>query len=479
MDSGATVHLCGDISVFTNVKDCKVGIKCANNNVMYAYKKGDVVVIVEGITIVLKDVLYVEGAPMLISIGKLVEEEKYMVSFCGNWCLIQSHPIGTEIFRIVRVPDDPTRKLYILPFLFKDKKKSEQSLVNYEILDNGQDSLKPGTPPKPSFGILDMKLLHLRYNHISAPYLLHKFPKVKGELDKLCDACVVGGLPCRKFAKKMKQSHIILKELESKVLENSNLCQEPLNTPLPDSSKPVTRNSKNSLLQKFSKPISKIKNFLKSKSKSYNHQERKDFPVEFKYQIPENPDALESTNYLINNASNAEYGKYLAGDTKVSPIVSVRGYKYGYLLICKGTRVKIPLLGKNKNDFEVQAKSWIMNYYNQYGKYPAGIHFDKGTELTNKAFLKWLNEVGTIVTFSCTGKSNQNSIAERPIGVSWSQMLKLLANSGIPFQFWCFAWVYAVLVSNLIPHQALKFLTPLEVAGILPYDFWVYVLIWM
>ncbi len=40
IDSGATVHLCNDLSMFQNLESCKIKVQGANNEVMTCKKKG-------------------------------------------------------------------------------------------------------------------------------------------------------------------------------------------------------------------------------------------------------------------------------------------------------------------------------------------------------------------------------------------------------------------------------------------------------
>ena len=118
LDSGATVHLCGNFKVFKNIRECSVRIKCANNEFMTSSQKGDIDIFIEGVQFTLMDVLYVKNSPMLISIAKLVEDGDFEARFKFNYCKILNSK-GIEVIEILRKPKDPTKKLYILPFVFK------------------------------------------------------------------------------------------------------------------------------------------------------------------------------------------------------------------------------------------------------------------------------------------------------------------------------------------------------------------------
>ena len=116
MDSGATVHLSGNLKMFkVPMKTCNVRIKCANNKFMLSKQKGNIEIMVADRSILLKEALYVPGAPMLVSIGKLVSENEYEVSFKGQGCIVKDGS-SKEITTINRL--SANSGLYILPFTF-------------------------------------------------------------------------------------------------------------------------------------------------------------------------------------------------------------------------------------------------------------------------------------------------------------------------------------------------------------------------
>ena len=73
-DSGATRSLTGDRNLLRDVRPCKVYVRCANNQVMLCEHVGDLIVSTGKHVLVLRDVLYVPGAPLLISVSQLTND---------------------------------------------------------------------------------------------------------------------------------------------------------------------------------------------------------------------------------------------------------------------------------------------------------------------------------------------------------------------------------------------------------------------
>ena len=414
LDSGATVCITGTKKGLKNIKSCMVPVKCADNKLMVANLKGDLDILVNGITITLVDVLYIEGAPTLISVHKLVKSGKILAAFCEDWCLLTTRKDNAVITKITLKPDDPHGKLYTLYFQYKDYLSEEiYSCVQVQHVDTTLMVNSSGHHRDhlaiPRNGKLTLELLHRRLNHVSAPVLRKLVPNLKTNLC-FCDACAVGGIRKSRYVKR--------KLLKPKT--------EEVKAEVPDS-------------------------------------------------VPEGTRYVETVAYLLGGAKNPNFAKYLSADTKTSPAVSVRGYKYAYVLTCKETKVTVPFLGVDRNDFTDLIVSWLKNFYNRYARYPAHIHFDQGGEFKNVDIAQFCKCNGIDVTFSCTKAHNQNAIAENRIGVIWVQMLKLLAYSGVPFQFWCFAFVYATMINNHIPHTGINFNIPMESAGLQTFFRWIYI----
>ena len=160
--------------------------------------------------------------------------------------------------------------------------------------------------------------------------------------------------------------------------------------------------------------------------------------------------------------SELRFGRYLNSDTKYVDVESVRGYRYLYLVIDKDTRVTFAFLGVLKSDFTPIIQRWLRKFHNIYGRYPEHWKFDQGGEFLNDKLREMLEKKGTTFIFSTTQAHNQNAYSERKICVVWNSVMKMLAGSGVPMQFWCYCATYAVFVQNHMPHRGLDCGIPLK-----------------
>ena len=152
----------------------------------------------------------------------------------------------------------------------------------------------------------------------------------------------------------------------------------------------------------------------------------------------------------------ARFGRYLNSDTKYVKTESVRNYRYLFIVVDKDTRVSFGFLGVTKGDFEAIAKRWIRRFFNVYQRYPETWKFDQGGEFMNASLTDELQKRGVKFVFSTTQAHNQNAYSERKIGVVWNAVLKMLAGSAVPMQFWCYCAVYAIFVMNHLPHRGIS-----------------------
>ena len=415
LDSGATVHIVGDKRFFVGkTRYCNARVKCANNAFMTTNVMGDVLILVNGTRIWLTDVLYIRDAPMLVSVGKLVQKGTIEARFKFNWSVLLDGK-GQEIVKTYRKPDDPTEKLYLLPFTLPKKTYivkgtgKERNEQVYAAFTHKRDAK------------IARQIIHCRYNHCCEYYVDKLCPTAKGELG-FCDACAVGGLKNKKYSKTTKYP------------KSFDEPDTPVG-PIPDGGIP-------------------------------SFSSDNDVPA----MNPENASLPTDEKANKSQDETFSFGRKMCWDTKEATVPSVRGYRYAYIGVCTKTKVIVPLLGTAKNDFHREHQVWLEQYKNKYGRYPECLHFDQGGEFTDKDQIRFLEEKGIKVTFSSTKQSNQNSQAERKIGVIWTALLKVLAHSGVPFQFWCYAFEYVSFVSNHIPSRALNWMIPLVLAGMTTQD---------
>ena len=112
LDSGATVHLCGDRRKFKTYRKCSVRIMCANGEYMYSEGIGDIHITLNGKIVILKDVLHLKGAPNLISTNKLVNSGDFLLVMSKGRCDIVKADTD-EVLHTSTV--NSHRKLYEIP----------------------------------------------------------------------------------------------------------------------------------------------------------------------------------------------------------------------------------------------------------------------------------------------------------------------------------------------------------------------------
>ena len=72
LDSGATQHICGDLSMFKEIKEIpRCEVETANGSLEYSQMGHVVITLENGLKVNLKDVVYWPGAPLLISVAQL------------------------------------------------------------------------------------------------------------------------------------------------------------------------------------------------------------------------------------------------------------------------------------------------------------------------------------------------------------------------------------------------------------------------
>ena len=270
----------------------------------------------------------------------------------------------------------------------------------------------------------DPDVLHKRYGHISMVYLKKMFPFLKNHHPtKLCDACCAHA-PRNAYRKSYK------KDVDGNIIN-------------------LVKNA--TLAQLFQVSESNMEKEACEKA------------------------TLETDNMHRANAVNDDigtkgFGRYFASDTKHCSVESIRGYKYLFIVVDIDTRVCMGFLGAHIDDFYPAIKTWLLNFYNKYQRLPSLWKFDQGGEFLNHEILELFKKLGIVPKYSTTKQSNQNAHSESKFRVIWSTMLKMLAASGIPMPFWCYAVMYAIFILNHVPHRALNFKSPLDVAKFKRHD---------
>jgi hypothetical protein len=421
LDSGATVTIGGHRYLFLDLVPCYVIVVCANGNNMIAYWKGTMVVNEDSKRLRLPNSLFIPGCATLISASQITNTLKLKI-------LLEDD--GASLYR--SIPDIVNDK----PVL-KTGKRISDKLWRMELSRVKQ---RPKQSTKAFAGYLsklsvdtDPDVLHRRYGHISMVYLKKMFPFLKNhQSTKLCDACCAHA-PRNAYRKSYK------KDADGNIV---NLVKD------------------STLVRLFREP------------ETVSHVKQVKFTMETT--ACENIVSGEENKHEINNVNDEigtkGFGRYFASDTKHCSVESIRGYKYLFIVVDIDTRVCMGFLGAHVDDFYPAIKTWLLNFYNKYQRLPSLWKFDQGGEFLNHEILKLFKKLGIIPKYSTTKQSNQNAHSESKFRVIWSTMLKMLAASGVPMPFWCYAVMYAIFILNHVPHRALNFKSPLDVAKFKRHD---------
>ena len=417
LDSGATVTINGDRLNFKNLRKCNIPVYCANGQKMVAHEKGTLVLKQGDKCLEIPDCLYIPDCVTLISAAQLTNVLKLKI-------LLEENSISVYKSKEDIVNDNPimitqketSERLWHVPLAKRAthvKKKAKRQKVQINHLSGLFDILQD----------IDPEILHARYGHVSMVYLQKIFPFLKNKYKwDLCEACICNA-PRDPYMKRYK-----LDDKGAIV----HLC--------------YTKGCKSCPLE--------------------SHDEVKVLSIN-----STNVDkALSNIHYSPEEQGSRRFGRYFSSDTKECSTESVRGYQYLFVVVDRDTRVTYGFLGRNKDDFFPHIKSWLMNFYNKYKRLPAFWKFDQGGEFLNHDILDLFKKLGIQPKYSTTQQSNQNAISERRILLVWAVMKKMLAHSGVPMEFWCYAAMYAIFVINHVPTRALNFKTPLQQAKFMSHD---------
>ena len=411
LDSGATVTIGGKRYLFVNLSPCYVVVYCANGNNMVARWKGTMIISNHKKELLIPDSLYIPNCVTLISASQLTNQMGLKVFLEDS---------GASIFR------NWNDVVHGHPLIKSDKKLDDKLwYLKIKRVDPANFKNRKGYVNYLSKIIKDIDpwILHQRYGHVNLPYLRHLFPVLKNcEQLKACDGCLA---QIRRNAYKKNYK----KDSDGQVI---HLCYEP---------------------EKHVVPRFHIN---QDKVNTIN-----DLNIS---------DKFECVNFAPEEEGQRRFGRYFSSDTKFCSTESVRGYKYLFVIVDRDTRVCIGFLGVNKDDFFAAMKTWLLNFYNKHGRLPSLWKFDQGGEFLNHDILELFDKLGITPKYSTTAQSNQNPHSERKIGVIWTVVLKMLSSSGVPMQFWCYCAMYVIFVLNHVPHRAMKFRSPLDVAKFVRHD---------
>ena len=447
-DSGATRSLTGDRNLLMDVRPCKIYVRCANNEVMLCEHVGDLIVSTGKHVLVLRDVLYVPGAPLLISVSQLTNDLNLKLLFTKQslefYRSIRDVSIGKPLLRSHKKLTDKLwyvdlkgvqqyKNRYKVVSPFGPKKSDEASYLCWI------NRIKPD---------VDANILHRRYAHANLKYLQIRFPHLR-HVKKLtfCDSCAAmeGRQPYRK-----KYSVDRDRKMKFKVAHVNSILEHMQGTiPLPNPEAP-TNSIREETLPSSGADMEQESEDSKSRQCTYDDSDV------YIYQYSIDPES--------KGPDGTYFGRYFSSDTKYVKTESVRGYKYLFIVVDKDTKVTFGFLGTYKSDFTPIILSWLKVVKSTIGRFPGFWKFDSGTEFLNQELVNELRKEGIQLLFTTTGAHNQNPIVERKIGVIWEAVLTTLADSGVPMQFWCYCSQYMITVLNHVPNRGIEYRVPLTAA---------------
>lgn len=454
LDSGASVCMFGDAKFFVpgSLRPTYKVIKCADGKYLYAYFEGLVIITknpklppLPDNVIVCRNALLVDGiATSLISVPQL--DDDYSFKFSKGRCIVKSPPITSEhnkrkiIYKLQK--NRKHDSLYHLPFYVVHTFSG--SISKHLQCNSGSVDLLAtySSANIAKVDHMDVDLAHLIYNHAPTPVLVRLFPHLKGKQLSFCDSCALN-LKNKGYSKRTSAPTVVGK-INSYLPKFSAAADRPLDTCTVDvdgvADVGVTLlDGKDDGLFTSTRSYSTVK---------VDVEPRSDRTI---------------------NADKPPFSD-IAMDAFTSPTISVRNLKYAFVVVDTVSRIVYPFLTSTREEVKGEYIFWAKHIYNKTGRYPAYVRVDQAGEFLSGDMRDFFTACGSKVSSSTTKQSNQNSFAERVIGVLWHKTKVVLTQSGLPLTYWCYAFAYVAVVYNHLPHRSLDFQRPVDVAGFRPVD---------
>jgi len=147
-----------------------------------------------------------------------------------------------------------------------------------------------------------------------------------------------------------------------------------------------------------------------------------------------------------------------------TPVPSHQGYRYWALFKDDNTRLRCAIPLKKKAETFASFKVFKAYAENHFKCKIQATRDDKGGEYMSKEFEEFCLEHGIERQHTTRNRPQQNGDAERDNRVFGERITALLAESGLPPQFWLECLTALVYVLNRCPTSALKGMTPYEAA---------------
>ena len=453
IDSGATVCICGIKCMFTNLKACYIVVTCANGESMVCERMGTLTLSHNGNLIAIDDCLFIPGCMTLISVHQLTKMGLHILFYDTGMCAYKTAYDVRKDTPFIKTEKQITDKMWTIPI------KAPSPYANAVTDDQLAKSERSFSAMQDSaLGEWSAGALHEAHYHASLPVLKKLYPHLE-KVDKLppCDACMSQSLRLSYSKKPKYNEDFIHKSKLSKV-------------------KFITTNAEADHVDGLDLADAETAidpSFTARESPNQEPATRPEVKItdpQLVLMTGEAEPNIEVTTVdmgLVAEEATPQrrFGRYLNSDTKYVKTESVRGYRYLFIVVDKDTRVTFGFLGVSKSDFEPIAKRWIRKFFNVYQRYPEWWKFDQGGEFLSNDLTTELQKRGVTFVFSTTKAHNQNAYSERKIGVVWNAVLKTLAGSAVPMQFWCYCAVYAIFVMNHLPHRGISNGVPLTRAN--------------
>ena len=455
VDSGATTSI-GERRFFieSTLRPCNTKIQCANGKYMTCSLRGTMVVEIGGKQVFIENALCIDGVVNLLSVNQLVNK--------GYILVFDNESVGVFASKNDVLSEKP---FMLLERRLGDKLWTFDQPVK-AVLEHQKPLAKQSKQEKLAYAMLtkilteeDLVTLHNKFAHCSLPVLKILFPTHLEKVTKLppCHACL-----SMQFKKKYKKTTDYADEDSGEII---SMTQDP------EAQREVFAKYLAREEVKETKEGQKItvKDF---KIKDLSPEEDLQKGVKDK-DSPFDGDVLDSQTILhddekafFGNPKDVPkgYGRMMMTDTKVVTKPSVRNYRYFHIILDRDTRLCESCLSETKDEMERHLKEFMRKFYNQHRRFPAFWKFDLGGENYSHSIINFLNSCGTQVIYAGTNDHNSNAHAERKICIIWDSVMKTLAHTNVPFNYWCYCVEYITIILNHLPSRALNGQVPQQAA---------------
>jgi transposase InsO family protein len=147
-------------------------------------------------------------------------------------------------------------------------------------------------------------------------------------------------------------------------------------------------------------------------------------------------------------------------DVWCSPVVSSSGFRYYVIFIDDFSRYSWLYPLHNKSDAFISFKKFKALVENQFSSRIKNLQSDGGGEFISFQFTSFLETHGIFHRISCPYTAQQNGLAERKHRHVVEMGLSLIAQSGLPQNYWVESFLTATFLINHLPTPLLNQYSP-------------------